>query len=120
MAGANGVLIKSLLLVLEKSHYLVFFLRHSDKASNLAHKKMKRYVDNDIVQLKLFPFSLQDHAKTWFSRLPKNSIDSWNKSKDDFISKYFPPLRSYLLGTNIMNLRNLIMNMLQNLGRGWN
>src|SRR3954470_5875502 len=33
-------------------------------------------VDNYIVNLKLFPFSLLDHAKTWFSSLPKNSIDS--------------------------------------------
>ena len=27
----------------------------------------KKYVDNDIVKLKLFLFSLRDRAKTWFS-----------------------------------------------------
>ena len=59
----------------------------------------KKDVDNDIVKLKLFPFSLRDHAKTWFSSLPKNSIDSWNKCKDAFISKYFPPAKSSLLET---------------------
>ena len=46
----------------------------------------KKDVDNDIVKLKLFSFSLRDRAKAWFSSLPKNSIDSLNKCKDDFIS----------------------------------
>ena len=63
----------------------------------------KKDVDNDIAKLKLYPFSLRDHAKTWFSPLPKNSIDSWNKCKDAFISKYFPPAK-------IISLRNDIMN----------
>jgi len=31
----------------------------------------KKDVDNDIVKLKLFPFSLRDRTKTWFSSLPK-------------------------------------------------
>ena len=30
----------------------------------------KKDTDNDIVKLKLFPFSLRDHAKTWFSSFP--------------------------------------------------
>ena len=68
-------------------------------------QKMKD-VDNDIVKLKLFPFSLRDRAKTWFSSLPKNSIDSWSKCKDAFISKYFPPAK-------IISLRNQIMNFKQ-------
>ena len=78
----------------------------------------KKYVDNDIVKLKLFPFSLRDRAKTWFSSLPKNSIDSWNKCKDAFISKNFPPGKIISLRNDIMNLSNLIMNMLHKLGRG--
>ena len=65
----------------------------------------------DIVKLKLFPFSLRDRAKTWFSSSPKNSIDSWNKCKDAFISKYFPPAK-------VISLRNYIMNFKHKLGRG--
>ena len=64
-------------------------------------------MDNDIVKLKLFPFSLRDRAKAWFSSLPKNSIDSWNKCKDAFISKYFPPAKIISLRTQIMNLKQL-------------
>ena len=59
----------------------------------------KNDMDNDIVKLNLFLFSLRDHAKTWFSSLPKNSIDSWNECKDAFISSIFVPLRSSLLET---------------------
>ena len=77
----------------------------------------KKDVDNDIFKLKLFPFSLKGHAKAWFSSLPKNSIDSWNKCKDAFISKYFPPAKIISLRNDIMNLNNLIMNMLHKLGR---
>ena len=60
---------------------------HLNNFVDLCDMEKKRDVDNDIVKLKLFPFLLRDRAKTWFSSLPKNSIDSWNKCKDDFISK---------------------------------
>ena len=42
----------------------------------LCDMQNKKYVDNDIVKFKLFPFSLRDRAKIWFSSLPRNSIDS--------------------------------------------
>ena len=62
-------------------------------------------MDNDVVKMKLFPFSLRDHAKNWFSILPRNSIDSWNKCKDAFITKYFPPAKIISLRTQIMNFK---------------
>ena len=48
---------------------------HLNNFGDLCDLKKKKDVDNDIVKLKLFPFSLRDRAKTWFSSLPKNSID---------------------------------------------
>ena len=57
--------------------------------------------------MKLFPFSLRDRAKAWFSSLPKNSIDSWNKCIDAFISKYFPPAKIISLRSYIMNFKQL-------------
>ena len=51
---------------------------HLNSFVDLCDMKKKKDVDNDIVKLKLFPFSLRDRAKTWFSSFPKNSIDSWN------------------------------------------
>src|SRR4051812_28043300 len=67
----------------------------------------KRDVGNEIVKMKLFLFSLRDRAKTWFSSLPNNSIDSWNKWKDAFISMYFPPAKIISLRNDIMNFKQL-------------
>ena len=64
-------------------------------------------MDNDIVKLKLFPFYLRDRAKIWFSALARNSIDSWNKCKDAFITKYFPQAKIISLRTQIKNFRQL-------------
>ena len=52
---------------------------HLNSFVDLCDMQKKKDVDNDVVKLKLFPFSLRDCAKVWFSSLPKNSIDSWNK-----------------------------------------
>ena len=53
----------------------------------------EKNVDNDVVKMKLFLFSLRDSAKNQFSYSPRNSIDSWNKCKDVFITKYFSPTK---------------------------
>jgi hypothetical protein len=79
---------------------------HLNTFVELCDMQKKKDVDNDIIKLKLFPFSLRDRAKTWFSSLPLNSIDSWDKCKDAFIAKYFPPAK-------IISLRNQIMNSKQ-------
>ena len=39
--------------------------------------------------------------------VPKNSIDSWNKCKDAFISKYFPPAKIISLRNDFMNFKQL-------------
>ena len=80
---------------------------HLNNFIELCDMQKKKYVDNDIGNLKLFPFSLRDRAKTWFLSLPKNSIDSWNNCKDAFISKYFPPAKIISLRNNIMNFKQL-------------
>ena len=72
---------------------------HLNNFVDLCDMQKKKYTENDIVKFKLFPFSLRVHAKIWFSSLPKNSIDSWNKCKDAFISKYFPPAKIISLET---------------------
>ena len=72
---------------------------HINTFVELCNMKKKKDVDNDVVKLKLFPFSLRDRAKFWFSSLPRNSIDSWDKCKDAFITKYFPPAKIISLRT---------------------
>ena len=79
---------------------------HLNTFVELCDMQKKKDMDNDVVKLKLFPFSLRDKAKTWFSSLPRNSIGTWDKCKDAFIAKYFPPAK-------IISLRNQIMNFKQ-------
>src|ERR1041385_3086500 len=78
---------------------------HLNNFIELCDMQKYKEVDGDIVKLKLFPFSLRDEAKIWFQSLPKNSIDSWDKCKDAFIGKYYPPAKIIHLRSNIMNFR---------------
>ena len=70
---------------------------HINTFMELCNMQKKKDVYNDVVKMKLFPFSMRDSAKNWFSSLPRNSIDSWNKCKDAFITKYFPPQKLFPL-----------------------
>jgi hypothetical protein len=58
---------------------------------------MQKYkdVDGDNIKLKLFPFSLRGRAKDWLLSMPRNSIDSLVKCKDDFIGKIILLLKLY-------------------------
>jgi hypothetical protein len=69
--------------------------------------EMQKYkdVDGAIIMLKLFPFSLRGRAKDWLLSLPRNSIDSWDKCKDAFIRKYYPPTKIIALQSDIMKFR---------------
>ena len=44
---------------------------HLNSFVDLCDMQKKKDVDNNIVKLKLFPFSLRDRAKAWFLSLPK-------------------------------------------------
>src|SRR3954471_8477503 len=80
---------------------------HLNNFVELCDMKKYKEVDGDIVKLKPFPFSLRGRAKEWLQSLPKNSIDSWDKCKDAFIGKYYPPAKIIHLRSNIMNCRQL-------------
>jgi hypothetical protein len=69
--------------------------------------EMQKYKDQDgnIIKLKLFPFSLRGRAKDCLLSLPRNSIDSWDKCKDAFIGKYYPPAKIIALQSDIMKFR---------------
>ena len=64
-------------------------------------------VENNIVKLKLFPFSLRGKAKEWLLSLPTASINSWDDLKEAFIKKYYPPIK-------ILQNRNSILSFRQN------
>jgi hypothetical protein len=80
---------------------------HLNTFVELCDMQKKRDVDNYIVKLKLFPFSFRDRSETWFSSLPHNSFDSWDKCKNAFIPKYFPSAKIISLRNQIINFKQL-------------
>ena len=48
-------------------------------------------VKPEVIQLQLFPFSLQDMAITWFNSLPHESVNTWEELMRAYFSKFFIP-----------------------------
>ena len=60
------------------------------------------YTD-EIVRLKLFPFSLKDKAKIWLNSLRPRSIGTWHEMQGEFLKKFFPTHRTNALKRQIQN-----------------
>nr|GEW25295.1 reverse transcriptase domain-containing protein [Tanacetum cinerariifolium] len=60
-------------------------------------------VTDDALRLYLFPHSLTHHATTWFDRLPRNSINTFEQMANMFLGKYFPPSMVTMLRNEITN-----------------
>jgi hypothetical protein len=78
---------------------------HLNNFVELCEKQKYKDVDGNIIKLKLFPFSLRGRAKDWLLSLPTNNIGSWDKCKDAFIGKYYPPAKITALRSDIMKFR---------------
>ena len=72
---------------------------HLNNFIDLCDTQKKEDVDNDIAKLKLFPFSLRDRTKTWFSSLPKIVSIHGISVKMLLFPSIFLLLRSSPLGT---------------------
>ena len=64
-------------------------------------------MENNIVKLKLFPFSLRGNAKEWLLSLSTSTINSWDDLKEVFTKKYYPLVK-------ILQNRNDIVSFRQN------
>ena len=70
---------------------------HLNSFVDLCDMQNKKDVDNDIVKLKLFPFSLRDRAKALLSSLPKIVLILGISAKLLLSLSIFLPLRLSLL-----------------------
>ncbi|KAL5548484.1 hypothetical protein UlMin_003715 [Ulmus minor] len=64
-------------------------------------------VTDDILKLKLFPYSLRDRARAWLNSLPSDSITTWNDLAEKFLMKYFPPTKNAKLRNYITSFQQL-------------
>jgi hypothetical protein len=62
-------------------------------------------VENNIVKLKLVPFSLRGKAKEWLLSLPTASINCLDDLEEAFIDKYYPPVKILQIKNNILSFR---------------
>nr|GFA48273.1 hypothetical protein [Tanacetum cinerariifolium] len=83
-----------------------FGLRHIDKFLEITQHIIQNRVFDDALRLCLFPYFLTHHAITWYDRLPRNSIYSFDDIMRKFLSKYFPT-------SMVTKLRNEIMKFKQ-------
>ena len=69
-------------------------------------------MEPEAIRLILFPFSLMDRAKRWFTSLPPNSINTWQELYNAFFNKYFPPAK-------VLKIRNEINSFYQRDDKGF-
>ena len=91
---------------------------HLNTFVELCDMQKKKNVDNDVVKMKLFPLSLHDSAKNWFSSLPP-ILSILGISAKMFLSlSIFLPQKLFPLEPRSGISSNLKMGMLRNLGKG--
>ncbi|KAL4311762.1 hypothetical protein GQ457_01G020930 [Hibiscus cannabinus] len=62
-------------------------------------------VHEDVLKLKLFPYSLRDRARAWLSGVPAGSLESWADLFRSFLMRYNPPNMHTQLRNNIASFR---------------
>lgn len=60
-------------------------------------------VTDDVVMLKMFPFSLKETVKSWLHSLRPNTISTWQEMTREFLKKFFPTHKTNTFRRNIMN-----------------
>ncbi|CAN6566342.1 unnamed protein product [Malus baccata var. baccata] len=62
-------------------------------------------VDESILKMKVFPFSLLEKAKDWLYELAPGTVTSWESMKRAFLEKFFPTSRVILLRKRISGIQ---------------
>nr|GEV65747.1 reverse transcriptase domain-containing protein [Tanacetum cinerariifolium] len=79
--------------------------KHLDKFLHVTQSIKVNGVTDGALRLYLFPHSLTHHTTTWFDRLPRNSINTFEQMAKMFLGKYFPPSMVTKLRNEIINFR---------------
>ncbi|KAK9042914.1 hypothetical protein V6N11_071267 [Hibiscus sabdariffa] len=62
-------------------------------------------VHEDVLKLKLFPYSLRDRARAWLSGVSAGSMESWADLCRSFLMRYNPPNMHTQLRNDIASFR---------------
>ncbi|GJR93734.1 reverse transcriptase domain-containing protein [Tanacetum coccineum] len=58
-------------------------------------------VSNDVINLMMFPYSLDGAARLWYEKEPPNSILTWEDLVTKFVNQFFPPSKTTHLKNEI-------------------
>ncbi|GJS02140.1 reverse transcriptase domain-containing protein [Tanacetum coccineum] len=58
-------------------------------------------VPNDVIKLRMFPYSLEGAARVWYDKEPPNSILTWEDLVTKFVNQFFPPSKTTHLKNEI-------------------
>ncbi|KAI3767715.1 hypothetical protein L2E82_18077 [Cichorium intybus] len=78
----------------------------------IANANTPRNTNKNIFRLRLFPFTLKDKAKYWFTSLPSNSITTWDQLKAKFLQEFYPASKT-------MEIRRAIQDFQQKPGEAF-
>ncbi|KAL4378104.1 hypothetical protein GQ457_02G030500 [Hibiscus cannabinus] len=62
-------------------------------------------VHEDVLRLKLFPYSLRDRARLWFNSIPSRSVESWDELCRNCIIRYSSTVMTDKLRNDITSFR---------------
>ncbi|KAL4311744.1 hypothetical protein GQ457_01G025110 [Hibiscus cannabinus] len=65
----------------------------------------KQGVHEDVLKIKLFPYSLRDRARAWLSGVPAGSMESWFDLCKSCLLRYNPPTMKTQLRNDIASFR---------------
>ncbi|WCJ18012.1 Transposon Tf2-6 polyprotein [Euphorbia peplus] len=106
--GENGFEVKAFMLQMLQAAVLYGGSSNEDPNSHIQDFvtmcntfRTNRNTSEEVVRLKLFPYSLRDKARNWYKNLPPNSIRTWDAMASTFLTKYFPPRQAIKLRSAI-------------------
>ena len=76
---------------------------HLGRLLKIANSVILNGVKPEVIQLQLFPFSLQDMAITWFNSIPQESVNIWEELMKAYFNKFFIPSLHSKQGKEIIN-----------------
>nr|GEW55757.1 reverse transcriptase domain-containing protein [Tanacetum cinerariifolium] len=79
--------------------------KYLDKFLHVTQSIKVNGVTDDALRLYLFPYSFTHHATTWFDRLPRNSINTYEQMAKMFLGNYFTPSMVTKIRNEITNFR---------------
>nr|GEW65183.1 DNA-directed DNA polymerase [Tanacetum cinerariifolium] len=76
-------------------------LTHINNFKRITSTLKFRDVPNDVINIMMFPYSLEGNARVWYDKEPPNSILTWEDLVNKFVNQFFPTSKTTHLKNEI-------------------